>query len=302
MRRGLVLGAALFVGTLAAPVHAAGSDGMTAEMLFTEGFSLVKKGNYAEACPKFEQSYKLEPAIGALFNWAECETLLGKTASAWLLYRDAAALAVETKKAERAKEARLRVAELEPNLCRLQIDAPPGTRVTRDGAQVDPKAFGIASPVDPGEHVVAAIREDGAKPWSSRVTLEPAKDGTCAARTVGIPESWPGDRADRVVVLPPPPPARSPHRPASGSLGTRRYVSIGIAALGVTALGVGTGFGIAALGKKSDSDAACFADGCTPDGARSLARGQRSADVATGFFLGGVLAIGVATVLWLTAK
>lgn len=277
--------------------RAGNTDAMTAETLFTEALALAKKGDYVDACPKFAQSYRLEPATGALLNWAECEAQLGKTATAWLLYRDAAARAGGERKGERAKEARLRAAELEPKLCRLRIEAPAGLQVTRDDVAVDANALGTATPVDPGEHVVSARREDGAKAWTETFTIE--KGDGCATRTITVPASWPGDRVVRVapVVLPPPPPKP---KEAPG-LGTRRWAAIGVAGLGVVALGVGTGFGLDALGKKSDSDALCVAAGCSPEGSGLIDRGQRSADVATGLFVGGAVALGSAIVLWLTA-
>lgn len=280
-----------------ARAHAGNTDAMTAETLFTDALALAKKGDYAAACPKFAQSYKLEPATGALINWAECEAQLGKTATAWLLYRDAAARAGGERKGERAKEARLRAAELEPKLCRLRIEAPAGVKVTRDDTAVDANALGTATPVDPGEHVVSARREDDAKAWTETFTIEKA-DG-CATRTITVPASWPGDRVVRVapVVLPPPPPPP----PKTSGLGTRRWAAIGVAGLGVVALGIGTGFGVDALGKKSDADALCVAAGCQPAGVRLINEGQRSADIATGLFVGGAVAVGVATVLWLTA-
>ena len=64
-----------------------------ADVLFDQGRKLYTAGKYEEAAEKFRESQRLDPAPGTLLNLAECYVKLGKTASGWSTFREAAALA-----------------------------------------------------------------------------------------------------------------------------------------------------------------------------------------------------------------
>src|SRR5664280_1157837 len=83
-----------------------------ARQLFDEARNLVRQERYAEACPKFEQSYQWDPGIGTLFNLADCWQHLGRTASAWAKFRDVADEAARTNQKAREQVAAKRAAEL----------------------------------------------------------------------------------------------------------------------------------------------------------------------------------------------
>src|SRR6185312_7749645 len=78
----------------AAPVAAQTptQDQVIAEQLFEQGRTLVTANNWPAACPKFEESLKLDPTLGTKLNLATCYEHIGKIASAWSLYREAAEL------------------------------------------------------------------------------------------------------------------------------------------------------------------------------------------------------------------
>ncbi len=62
-------------------------DRTVARSLFDQGRALVKDGNYAAACPKLEESQKIDSGVGTLFNLADCYEHLGRFASAWAAAR-----------------------------------------------------------------------------------------------------------------------------------------------------------------------------------------------------------------------
>jgi hypothetical protein len=166
---------------LAMPARA--DDKAQAEALFVAGREAMAAGKYADACPKFEASNKLDAATGTQLNLANCYEKAGQTASAWALYTSIAAAASDT----RAAFARQHASALLPTLSKLTVRAPntPNLRVTRDGTVVDGAMMGIAIPVDPGHHVVEAA-------ISGRVVFH---------REVDVPAA--GALATVVVTLPP---------------------------------------------------------------------------------------------------
>src|SRR5688572_14406309 len=56
---------------LLAALPAAGQPA-AADMLFKEAVKLAEQGKWAEACPKFQASYELDPQLGALMSLADC--------------------------------------------------------------------------------------------------------------------------------------------------------------------------------------------------------------------------------------
>lgn len=193
--------------SLAAPP---GRNPDEAEALFKEGRELVKAGDHAAGCPKFEAAFALRPTASVLLNIAKCHEREGKLATAWAEIQRARALSRESEGAERHKEleeiAVQAISALEPRLPRLRIviaRPPPGLQVTRDGEALPPAALGVALPVDPGRHEVlvsapgyrpearAATLEEG-KTATLELTLErdaPAADSESAQRRGGVP-AW----------------------------------------------------------------------------------------------------------------
>src|SRR5262245_43042215 len=88
---GVVASACLAFG-LPRPVAAQSVSGQ-ARTLVREARKLMEKGHHAEACPKLEESLRLDPGIGTQFNLAHCWEQIDRTASAWGLFMDVAAAA-----------------------------------------------------------------------------------------------------------------------------------------------------------------------------------------------------------------
>src|SRR6185295_13337617 len=108
MRRSTLL-ALFFAGTLfAAPASAQQGGDQVAEKLFNDAIALVSAGKYAEACPKFEESQKLDPALGTQFNLADCYEHTERKGTARRLFLEVADAAKAAGKGEREKKSRER--------------------------------------------------------------------------------------------------------------------------------------------------------------------------------------------------
>lgn len=226
----------------------------------------MQAGEYAAACPKFEASQKLDPGAGTLLNLADCYQKLGRTASAWAEYIEAATESARVGATARAKFARDRAAELEPKLVRLVINVDPSTAqaaglvVKRDSIQVDPATFGVATPVDPGKHVIS-VTATGKQSWQTTVDTE--DEGKTVATTVPaladapeLPKPAPVEApAVAAKLAPPPAPAkRLPPAPRSSNAGLERTVGIVVGGVGLTAVAVGGVLGLSARAKWSDAN------------------------------------------------
>ena len=75
------------------PAEAASGDELAARALFEEGRALRGARRTEDACQKFEASSKRFTSAGVVFNLGDCYEKLGRTASAWTAFRDAASLA-----------------------------------------------------------------------------------------------------------------------------------------------------------------------------------------------------------------
>jgi len=127
---------------------------------------------WAEACPLYQASYRADPQIGVLLHLADCHEHVGRFASAWAEFNDAAELA-RNRQDSREAVAHARAEALVPKLSKLLVTAPPsivpGLVVKRDGIDVT-VLVGKEMPVDPGEREITAAAP-GYVTWTHRVTI-----------------------------------------------------------------------------------------------------------------------------------
>lgn len=284
-----------------------GAETAAAEGLFYESRTLMQAGRFAEACPKLEESMRLDPGIGTQFNLADCNEHIGKLATAWIAFNDAAGQSKLSNQPEREKIARKRAAALEPRLPRLAVDVtdpPAGLEVKRDALIVAPSAWGTPVPVDPGTHRIS-VTAPGKQPWETTVTTREGK----VAR-VSVPRDLP-DIGGPTVIAPPPPPAPAepvtalaapfPEPIVEGHGGTQRGIGWVVTSLGVAGVGVGAGFGLSSLGKRNASRAHCNTFGCDSDGVSLRDDALRFGNIATISMIAGGAALAGGLLLVLTA-
>ncbi len=273
------------------------SDSATAESLFNEALALLESKKPAEACPKLEASQRLDPGVGTLLYLADCYQQLGRTASAWATFREAAYLARD-RKDERESVAVESADALEAQLSYLTLDVtpPPGVtlEIQRDGKVIPEAVWNTAIPVDPGVHTVQ-VSAPGKQPWSTSITIAP------------------GPRQERVVIpaledapLPPPvplsaPPAEQRPEPSWSTQKTAGWVLLGAGSAGLITAGV---LALLARGDDSDADRECRPDRpglCNPAGVK-LAQSARTKATWAGIGAGiGAAALGAGVTLLLTA-
>ncbi len=240
------------------------ADDAAARALFNEGRKLVDSGSYAEGCIKFEQSLKLDPGLGTSFNLADCEERIGRTASAWTRFLDVAAATKLQGQQERERVARARAAALEPRLSRLSLEVGAkvdGLVVERDGMPVDSAAWGMALPIDPGEHVIGA-KAPGKEPWSETISVS-AGPSTLRVR---VPE------LQSVPQRPPPatpafPPAKPPASPVQAATGVEQGrplspASLVLGTVGAVVLSTGGVFAVAMSSENDQAKSLCPAGLC----------------------------------------
>jgi hypothetical protein len=258
-----------------APVARAQSaaDKAAAEALFDEGKRLREAKRYSEACPKFADSQRLDPAVGTLLNLALCYKDAGQTASAWSTYREAAAQAAAAHQADREQLARDEAAALETKLTKLVIEvAPdvgkvPGVEVKRDGAVVPPGLWGVAAPVDPGVRSID-VSAPGKKPLHMDARAEGA--GATAKVVISALEDDPNAAVPAAAVAPaaaaappanPPPPSDHGAKPGQ----TQRIIGFTVGGLGIVGLAVGGVFTLKSMSENDDAEKICSdeSDSCS---------------------------------------
>jgi serine/threonine-protein kinase len=148
-----------------------------AEAIFEQGKLLMQSGDYQQACVKLEASRKLDEGIGTMLYLADCYEKVGRTASAWALFKEAASIAGAQNQDSRQKLATQRARALEPGLVKLTIDVAQknesllGFEVRNDGITVPPAQYGAPVPVDPGEHRIEASAP-GKRSYNEVVTVQ----------------------------------------------------------------------------------------------------------------------------------
>jgi serine/threonine-protein kinase len=295
------LGAALTFPTVAG---ATTPTAATAEALFQQGRTLMAEKRYAEACPKLEESQRLDPALGTLLLTAACHEAIGRVATAWAEFEDAAALAKQQGRRDREQFARKRAAALKPRLPFLTIEVPDavartdGLSVERAGELLSPAAWGVKLPIDPGSYAVI-VRAPGHR--DSTLSVSIPGEGADVRVAVEPLEREPTP----VAVTPPLQPVASPvvaaaEAKASG-WSARTTAGVVVGGAGLAVLAGGLYFGSRALSGAEDVRRLCPDRACpNAEAAAAYDEAKRDATFANVAIPVGILATGVGAYLIVT--
>ncbi len=269
-----------------------------ADRAFREARALFDAHDYAAACARFAQSQRLEPAAGTLLNLADCYERLGRIASAWSIYKEAAVAAALRKRRDWERFALDRIEALRPAVPTLMIRMSAAVRVdglivTRDGQAVAPDDLGLEIPVDPGQHVIVASAP-AREPWTTTIDVS---RGRAYVVEVGAPGAKEGPKS------PAPISAAAPEAPPPAVRPWQRPVGFVAGAVGIVAIGFGAVAGAVAIGARKDAVSMCpsYPSACLPEGTAANERAFGWATASTVAFIGGGLLTAAGVVLVLTA-
>ncbi len=284
-------------------------DKVAAESAFRAAKELEKAGKLAEACPLYEASYRADPQIGVLLNLANCHEHTGRTATAWVEYRDALELATRRGDA-RVEYSRKHLAALEPKLSKIRIEAPAGVTVERNGTDVTALVRQDLA-VDAGTYRIRASAP-GKVAWETSVAVQQEGHTTRVEVPALVPvaaDAPPPKPVPVVVVaLPRPPPVVTTqpvtrlHTAAPTS--HRRSIAFAVGGAGLASSAVGLGFGLHARSQWSASrdPTSCDAHNvCNETGTAQIARARSSAAIATWTVGAGAAMLVTAGVIWWSA-
>jgi len=285
---------------------AAAQDTTKADETFHAGRELMKDGKFADACPKFEESERADPASGTLLALAYCQELSGLLASSYANYLAAADLAAKEGQAERQKAAGERAEGLSKRFSTLTVRVPAelsqlaGLKVQRDGLELERISYNVAIPLNGGTHAIE-VTAPGRQRWAGVITLQTEADH----KTLEVPilelES------QSFIELSGPRRGPAAYQPApveSPSVRRMRQASVGLGLASAVGVGLGVTFGLAAKSRNdaSNRDGHCDASGCDAYGADRREAALGAARVSTwSFIAAGALGAG-AIILYFKAE
>lgn len=284
---------------VALPLGAFANNKDKADAKFKEGKKLSAEKKYGEACPAFEESMKLDPAIGTQLNIAKCYEDWGRLGKALVAYRAADKMARDAKDPREPKIKAL-IDELDSNVPRLTIKLPKQASSEGVVVKLDNKVIttlGESMIVDPGPRTIEWTVDGGAKKQKI-VNIERGGDSEV---TIDVPK-------DRVVKKQPTGEGNaavaSTTQPGAAPGHTQRLGGLVLGGAGVIAIGVSSLMTLSARGQYNDALAMYCnnaKDMCDPMGLEQTHDARSTANTATVIFIGGAVAVAGGVALYLLA-
>lgn len=248
------------------------------------------------------------------------------------LVKQAKGFTEQSKVKKRGEEAQTRLNEIEPKLGWIVLVVPEAVKSLEglvlevDGLSIEPAKFGIRMPVDRGEHVIA-VSAKSKKTWDKTVALvegaefsvaiQPLEDDVPPVKTGPTPPAGPDTTGPKPPDVKPPP---DPIVPVGGNkpppdvvkpipdspdefFSTQRVIGLGLGVIGAGGMIGGTVFGTQAIDKRDASEANgnCIGNRCNDAGIALRQESLKAANLSTGLFIGGGVALAAGFTVFLTA-
>jgi hypothetical protein len=245
----------------------------SAQALFEQGRDDMRRGAYADACPKFAESERMDPSNGTLLNLVLCEEKLGKVASAWSHAQELVGRLsqADPRKAIAERRSRALSKRLPKLTVRLEPNAGNDCKILLDGAELAASRLDMPLPIDPGLHRIVVKAPERAD-RTSELSIEEGQayefsvePGARLAETV----SGPPVPAPTSVSSAPTPPHRNAGQPTQGldrrsaangvgrTEAPPRWLGWAAGGIGVAALAVSAVLGAMVLDRKAAVEATC---------------------------------------------
>jgi len=283
-------------------------DEEAARSLFRDARKLASDGRFEEACPKFEESLKLDPGIGTRFNLADCWEHTGRLKQAQDAFLEVADSAHDKGQTDREEVARTRAHALDEKIPRLGIEAKEmiqGLDVLLDGKSVDRTRWASGERLDPGPHDIEA-KAPNKKSWSLHVEFAASADKV----TIMVPKL--DDEAPKEAASPDAkagaaePAKEAPAEPVSKDKPPAANQTLKVLLLSGAGAGVllaGTGFAIYKLSNDNAKGVCPSSTGCSADDVQrhsgyvdDAATGRAIGYLGLGLTSAALIGLGVVTI------
>lgn len=261
-----------------------------AERLFREGRALVERGDFKDACVKFTESEKLDPAPGTLLSLADCEEHERHIVKAREHYQLAAS--GFPKNDPRRNFANGRAVALEKRIAHVTYHLVAEGAIRVNDVVLSRSDLDVATATDPGE-VRVEVTAAGHHPKTMTVTLAEGE-----TRTIECELGPPIEEAKPAAPPLPTPTAAPPHK----SSDLRRPLAFAALGVGGVSLVVGGVTGLLAANNASTVKDHCDPNYvCDQEGVDAASAGQLFAPLSTITLVAGVVLVGTGAFLYFTS-
>ncbi len=287
------------------------SDRERSAALFTSAKQHMTDGDFLTASAELSESEILNPQVGTVLNLAYCYERMGRTATAWSMWIEAAAAAAAKGQHARQEAAIARANALQRDLVHATVTvAPQAARdlvmVAIDRTPLPRTVWGLPVPLDPGTHELMAVA-DGYQTWSHEFVvaagvepnllvpeLEPTATGGAPLNSSRGSSSPPLFSVATTSTAT----GKAPLNSSEGSSWTVALWAAGATAIG--AASVGGGFGLAYQSNRNAASRNSARAGYNAAGLAEIARAKTDGWVANTMFTvaGAALIAGAVTAVF----